>query len=568
MRRGGWFGEMPVGVPFIVSMEAMERFSYYGFRAILTLYLRDELGLSASAAVATFEFTSSLAYASPLVGGWLADAVIGKYRTILWLGLVYCCGLWLLVLAAARESFLLSLVALFLAGFGTGGIKPCVSSFGADQYAAESSMERDDDPAVRRYFAVFYAAINVGSVLSFLTVPLVRAQRGYAAAFALPAVLLTVALASFYAATDLYVEPRVIKTQQNHFYTTLGKALKGTFFSFFATASNCDDDNDDVKKKQTPQAAIDFFEKGPANQYHGGDIFEDVVFLQDEDRVPEEDDDDDVSRLIGVFRVLSSLPVFWLLYDQQGSVWVVQANDMQRGWLQPEQLGVANPIFILCLLPFFEKVVYPFLEDRLGKRATQPTARVKVGMACAALAFLVAAVVDHNLPLHILYQLPQIFLISVAEILVSVTCLEYSYAMAPPAYRALVTSAYLLTTAIGDAAAGSLYAGLGPFVSRTSLLVACALLMVATIALFARVSTAPPPLGQHRRRRDEIMKQATTTTGHFVFENNKGDNKKDQQQQPSSSSSSEESSPRRGLQLQHLSRPAAGRRGATGASLI
>mmetsp|Transcript_29575 Transcript_29575/g.90483 ORF Transcript_29575/g.90483 Transcript_29575/m.90483 type:complete len:228 (+) Transcript_29575:865-1548(+) len=184
--------------------------------------------------------------------------------------------------------------------------------------------------------------------------------------------------------------------------------------------------------------------------------------------------------------MLSALPVFWALYDQQGSVWVQQANDMRTGWLQPEQLGVFNPIFVLVLLPFFDGVVYPFFDP------VTPAARVRAGMVFAALAFVVAAAVDASLPLHVLWQLPQIFLISVAEILVSVTGLEYSYAQAPPAYRALVTSAFLLTTAVGDAYAGLLYAFCGPRVSRTHLLLACAAAMLAVFALFGRLLPADP----------------------------------------------------------------------------
>lgn len=444
--------QLPPGVASIIGMECFERFAYYGFRAILTLYLEDDLGLTQSWAISTFEFTSSLAYASPLVGGWLADGGLGKYKTIFYLGSVYCVGLWVLVVAAARRSLGLTMVALVLAGLGTGGIKPCVSSFGADQFP-------DDNDGVRRYFALFYGAINVGSVASFLLTPLVRARYGYATAFALPAILLGLALMFFVAASDLYVVKNEKKksSDNDNFYTTLRTAVASLLDKDRPLVrGGVVNDDDDVERSWHPRG-------GPSSE-------------------------NDVMALQRVFRVLVTLPIFWMLYDQQGSVWTLQAKDMRLTWgLQPEQLGVANPVIILLLLPFFEKVAYPRIEARLGKGALAPTARIKAGMAVTAVSFVVAALVDAMLPLSVLWQLPQIFLISVGEILVSVTGLEYSYAEAPPAYRALVTSAYLLTTAIGDALAGVLYAVLGPFVSRTTLLLACAGAMVAVVGLVAKL---------------------------------------------------------------------------------
>ena len=174
-------------------MEGMERFSYYGFRAILTLYFVS-LNLRESSAAAGFMFTSALAYAAPLVGAWLSDELWGRYATIMRFGGVYAVGLWVLVAAAAVASLPWTIVALVFVGLGTGGIKPCVSTFGADQI---DNAIGDASEATRRYFAVFYASINLGSVFSYLLVPAMRAIFGYAAAFAVPAVLLAAALAVF-----------------------------------------------------------------------------------------------------------------------------------------------------------------------------------------------------------------------------------------------------------------------------------------------------------------------------------------------------------------------------------
>ena len=421
----------PATVWKIIFMEGMERFSYYGFRAILTLFFVRRLGMEESRAVSYFAFTSALAYASPLLGAWLADERWGRFATISVLGATYCVGMWVLVAAAAETSEVVAMVALGLVGLGTGGIKPCVSSFGADQLTGGGGGG-DDAEGVRNYFSVFYASINVGSVASFLVTPVVRARLGYAAAFAIPAALLFVALVVFASARDGYV---VVAPKADG--SVLG-ALRGALGS-------------------APSA------------------------------------DPDVAALRKAFEVLALLPCFWMLYDQQGSVWVVQASEMGtfRGAIQPEQLGVANPILILLLLPCFERKLYPLLERH--RVPIRPPHRMLAGMWFAALSFFVAAAVDVALArghrLNVLWQLPQIFLITVAEILVSITGLEFSYTQAPAELRASVSACFLLTTSVGDVMGGALYAAAGERLSRATILTLCACLMLLTSLAFVKVAS-------------------------------------------------------------------------------
>ena len=310
-------GNTPAHVWRIIAMEGMERSSYYGFRAILTLYFVS-LKMRESSAAAGFMFTSALAYAAPLVGAWLADERGGRYATIMRFGGVYAVGLWVLVAAAAVASLPWTVVALVFVGLGTGGIKPCVSTFGADQI---DGAVGDASEATRRYFAVFYASINLGSVFSYLLVPAMRAIFGYAAAFAVPAVLLAAALAVFIGGRRKY--------------TMLPPREGGV---------------------GVPAA-----------------IWRACIGGQDED----------ARELRSIGEVMVLLPVFWMLYDQQGSIWVVQASEMKNfnGKLQPETMGVINPVLILLLLPLFEKCIYPALERR-GVSTRAPW-RMMAGMVVA-----------------------------------------------------------------------------------------------------------------------------------------------------------------------------------------
>ncbi|MEW8032202.1 MAG: hypothetical protein AB2819_08160, partial [Candidatus Thiodiazotropha endolucinida] len=124
---------MPAGIPFIIGNEAAERFSFYGMRAILvvfmTQYLLNSSGvaepMNEEEAKGWFHLFVSAVYITPLLGALISDGLLGKYRTIILLSLVYCLGHFALALDHTRLGLLLGLGLIAL---GSGGIKPCVSA--------------------------------------------------------------------------------------------------------------------------------------------------------------------------------------------------------------------------------------------------------------------------------------------------------------------------------------------------------------------------------------------------------------------------------------------------------
>lgn len=154
---------MPPGIPFIVGNEAAERFSFYGMKAILvvfmTKYLLDAEGrpdfLSEDSAKAYAHGFISAAYFLSLPGSILADWLLGKYRTIFWLSCVYCLGHAALAMDETRTGLLLG---LGLIAIGAGGIKPCVSSHVGDQFGASNQH------LMSRVFGWFYLSINAGTL--------------------------------------------------------------------------------------------------------------------------------------------------------------------------------------------------------------------------------------------------------------------------------------------------------------------------------------------------------------------------------------------------------------------
>ncbi|CAK0808424.1 unnamed protein product [Prorocentrum cordatum] len=163
---------------FILVVEVCERFCYYTLQGTLRNFLMEvgptdaqgKRGLSQGAATAISACFSMLAYLTCILGGWMSDNVLGRYRTILYFSAVYVIGAWIHAIAAwpsimrTAASLPISLMGLSLfIAVGTGTIKPNVMSFGADQFDTTDSVQKAQQ---KQFFTIFYASINIGSFMA------------------------------------------------------------------------------------------------------------------------------------------------------------------------------------------------------------------------------------------------------------------------------------------------------------------------------------------------------------------------------------------------------------------
>lgn len=178
--------------------------------------------------------------------------------------------------------------------------------------------------------------------------------------------------------------------------------------------------------------------------------------------------------VLGILTVFAPISLFWALYDQQGSRWTFQAIMMNGKFgpaisIKPEQMGIFNAILILLLIPAFERVIYPAL-GRLGV-SLQPLAKIFWGMALAAFSFVLAALLQFLIDskgtfidnpvdsgtvicetgcIHVLWQIPQYFILTCGEVMLSITGLEFAYSQAPESMKSVCSAAWLLTVAAGN----------------------------------------------------------------------------------------------------------------------
>ncbi len=198
--------KMPPGVPYIVGNEAAERFSYYGMNGILvifmTTYLMNARGqldvMSETEANGWYHTFVTAVYGLPLLGAFLADAVLGKYRTIFWLSIVYCFGHFALALNDTRVGLI---IGLGLIALGAGGIKPCVSANVGDQFG------QTNQHLLQRVFSWFYFSINAGSAVSTMLIPwfLHNKRFGPKWAFGVPGIAMAIATIVFFVGRKKFV---------------------------------------------------------------------------------------------------------------------------------------------------------------------------------------------------------------------------------------------------------------------------------------------------------------------------------------------------------------------------
>jgi POT family proton-dependent oligopeptide transporter len=170
----------------VILAEMAERASFIGVSALLVNFAAQELGFSQSDASSLVSFFFAFCYITPFIGGYVADRVLGPYRTVMLFGLICLSGHILLGFASSPASLY---VALFFLGLGAGAIKSSAPTMIGQVVASQSG-----EALLGRAFTYFYAAINIAALLANLSVPAIRDSYGYSTALAAPLFSMAIAV--------------------------------------------------------------------------------------------------------------------------------------------------------------------------------------------------------------------------------------------------------------------------------------------------------------------------------------------------------------------------------------
>ncbi|NWH73048.1 S15A1 protein, partial [Piaya cayana] len=398
----------PLSIFFIVVNEFCERFSYYGMRAVLVLYFKYFLQWDDNLSTVIYHTFVALCYLTPILGALIADSWLGKFKTIVSLSIIYTIGQAVMSVSSIndltdhnRDGFpdnislhvALSVIGLILIALGTGGIKPCVAAFGGDQFEDDQEKQRS------RFFSIFYLAINCGSLLSTIITPILRGQecgihskqRCYPLAFGVPAALMAISLIVFVIGSRMYKKVQPQGNVMIRVFKCIGFAIKNRFWHRSPEYP---------KREHWLDWAIEKYDKR--------------LIVQ-------------TKMVLKVLFLYIPLPMFWALFDQQGSRWTLQATTMDGNFgaiqIQPDQMQTVNPILIIIMVPIVDAVIYPLIKK--CKINFTPLRKITVGMFLAALAFVAAALVqvqiDKTLPVFPAGGQSQIKIINLGADAASVT---------------------------------------------------------------------------------------------------------------------------------------------------
>ena len=280
---------------------------------------------------------------------------------------------------------------------GYGSILPCVPAFGGDQFKMP-----DQTNQLQSFFSILYFAQNAGSLSSLFIIPVLTKdikcfedQTCYASAFGVP-ILLTLA-ATVILVVGNYTVKYEHKIPQKSILTQVFGSIGYAF-----------------KRKVTTSEQPD----------HWLDLAKDKYSIKLID---------DVKILLKVLVIYIPLPMYFTLMDQKGSRWTFQANQMNGQFgsyiIKPEQIRLFNPAFVLILIPLFDKLVYPLCSKLNFLK--KPLQRMIIGGILTACAFFISGFLEvqlsKNNDVHILWMIPQVFVLTVGEIMIMSTILEFAY---------------------------------------------------------------------------------------------------------------------------------------------
>ena len=378
--------QMPPGIPYIISNEAAERFSFYGMKAALAIFLANYLGvlggnnLTEASATAYVSWFNSAVYLTPLLGAIIADAFFGKYSTIVSLSIVYCLGhlcLALMGIGGLVEFWLLA--GLGLIALGAGGIKPCVSAHVGDQFGIKNQH------LITKIFNVFYFSINFGAVISNLLIPWVLKWHGPHLAFGIPGVLMALATLFFWMGRQKFAH-----------IPARGSSFIKELFS---------------KEGKSAIAKL----------------------------IP-------LVLFVGMFWCLFDQTASRLVFQAERmnrEIFGLEILPSQIQAANPFLILVLIPVFTFVIYPAAERIVKLTPLRKIGAGLTlMAVAFIVVSLSQEA--------IDRGETPHVSWQLLAYLILTSAEVMVSIVALEFFYTQAPRKMKSLMMAIFLSAVSVGN----------------------------------------------------------------------------------------------------------------------
>ncbi|CAN7133746.1 unnamed protein product [Brassica rapa subsp. narinosa] len=436
---GGWRSAC-----LIIGVEVAERFAYVGIACNMITYLTEQLGQSTANAAVNVNTWSGTASTLPIIGAFVADAYLGRYRTILGSSLIYILGLGLLTLSASltlmgsseerKPSILMNVLffcSLYLVAIAQGGHKPCVQAFGADQFDSDHPKERI---ARGSFFNWWFLFLSGGIAVSILVMVYIQSNVNWAFGFGIPCLFMVMALAIFFLGRKTYRYPKRSHEKNNNGFVRIGRV----FIVAFKNRKL-------ISLKHSGQ--LEFLAK--------------AMLLGEEGVEPCNNMDvEDAKGLVMLIPIWITSMMSMVPYAQYSTFFTKQGVTVDRRILPGLEIPPASflslvSLSVLISVPIYEHVFLP-IARKITKKPNGITMlqRIGTGMVLTCVNMVLAALVeakrlriaeehglidkpDVTIPMSIWWFVPQYMLVGMIEVFGLVGAQEFFYDQVPTELRSI-----------------------------------------------------------------------------------------------------------------------------------
>ncbi|KAK4748206.1 hypothetical protein SAY87_014792 [Trapa incisa] len=469
---------------FILGNECCERLAYYGMSTNLVNFLQKHLNQGNVTASNNVTNWSGTCYITPLIGAFLADSYMGRYWTIASFSIIYVLGMTLLTLSVSvpglkpkcedgkcyptSGNVAVCFVALYMVALGTGGIKPCVSSFGADQFDETDEAERKKKSS---FFNWFYLSINIGALIASSILVWIQMNVGWGWGFGIPAVAMAMAVMFFFSGSKLYRLQKPGGSPLTRIVQVIVAAFRKMNIEIptdksvlYETADTESTIQGSRKLEHTDE--FRFFDKAaveiPDEQIKGPvDPWRLCTVTQVEE----------LKSIVRMLPVWASGIVLSTVYSQMSTMFVLQGNVLDQHMgpnfeIPSASLSLFDTLSVIFWAPVYDQIIVPFARRYTGhERGFTQLQRMGIGLVISIISMIIAGTLEvirldyvrkndfydlKYIPISIFWQVPQYFLIGCAEVFTFIGQLEFFYDQAPDAMRSLCSALSLTTVALGN----------------------------------------------------------------------------------------------------------------------
>ena len=352
--------------------------------------------------------------------------------------------------------------ALYLIALGTGGIKPCVSSFGADQFDETDEKEKKKKSS---FFNWFYFSINIGALVASSVLVWVQMNVGWGWGFGIPAVTMAVAVLFFFSGSRLYRHQKPGGSP----LTRIAQVLVAAVWNWNARVPvdpsllyELGDKESAIEGSRKLQHTEQFrFLDRAAVDSGKSSSWRQCTVTQVEE----------LKTVVRLLPIWASGIVFSTVYSQMSTMFVLQGNTLDASMgphfeIPAASLSIFDVLSVIVWVPFYDRVIVPTARRLTGnERGFTQLTRMGIGLVISVFAMVAAGSLErvrlgmvrrHNyydleqVPLSIFWQVPQYFIVGAAEVFTFIGQLEFFYDQAPDAMRSMCSALSLTTVALGN----------------------------------------------------------------------------------------------------------------------